>query len=197
MKLFASILTTTAITGAIWAALHTQPAIADAKTQTNADASENTNANAALVTASNDKTDMTKSGSIIGVTKTVALDSVPQVWALFYEQVESNNNPNLSTPNVVGNEVIVLYQDITKDFSEAKVTVGFVQNATSDAKPNANFPSIKQAVTLLNKGQHDDTELTNAWEMIDFRREVKAVLERHYLNQHGLPDSSELYVYYK
>jgi hypothetical protein len=26
---------------------------------------------------------------------------------------------------------------------------------------------------------------------------VKAVLERHYLNQHGLPDSSELYVYYK
>ena len=97
----------------------------------------------------------------------------------------------------VGNEGVVRYQEPHKVFRKAKGPVGLIQTSTSDGKPNANFPSIKQAVTLLNKGQHDDTELTNAWEMIDFRREVKAVLERHYLNQHGLPDSSELYVYYK
>lgn len=206
MKLFASLLTTTAITASIWGALQVQPAIAKigplAAADTLVSNTSGTDTSAADTSVTRESSfdatfDMNQPGALIGVTKTVPLESVPQVWAGFYEQVEAGNNNKLSAENVVGNEVIVLYQEIARDFSEAKVTVGFRQKTSSDVKPNARFSSFNKAVSLLNKGKHDDMALTSAWEMIDYRRDVEAVLERHYLNQHGLPDSSELYVYYK
>ncbi|MDK9737408.1 hypothetical protein KI655_08850 [Vibrio sp. D404a] len=196
MKLLASLLTTTAITASIWGALQVQPAIAKIGPM----AATDTSAADTSVTRESSfdaAFDINQPGALIGVTKTVALSSVPQVWVSFYEQVEAGTNDKLSAANVVGNEVVVLYQEITPDFSEAKITVGFRQKASSDVKPNARFSSLNKAVSLLNKGKHDDMTLTSAWEMIDYRRDVEAVLERHYLNQHGLPDSSELYVYYK
>lgn len=206
MKLLASLLTTTAITASIWGALQVQPAIAKigplAAADTLVSNTSGTDTSAADTSVTRESSfdaafDMNQSGALIGVTKIVPLESVPQVWASFYEQVETKTNNQLSAANVVGNEVIVLYQDIARDFSEAKVTVGFRQKTSSDVKPNARFSSLNTAVSLLNKGKHDDMALTSAWEMIDYRRDVEAVLERHYLNQHGLPDSSELYVYYK
>lgn len=197
MKLLASLLTTTAITASIWGALQVQPAIAKIGPLASKTDTSSAEVSLARDSSSDAGFDMTQPGSVIGVTQAVTLQSVPQVWASFYEQVESGKNKNLSSENVVSDEVIVLYQEIARDFSEAKVTVGFRQKAGSDVKPSARFSSLNKAVTLLNKGKHDDTELTSAWEMIDYRRDVEAVFERHYLNQHGLPDSSELYVYYK
>ena len=93
----------------------------------------------------------------------------------------------------------MIYQDISLDFSEATITIGF---PTQKSKLNKNKPLIKlpnkaKGTLLLGKGEHTEQELAQAWEGIAILKEVDMVIEHHQLNQHGLPDSSELYVYYK
>ncbi|TCN89092.1 hypothetical protein EDB37_100642 [Vibrio crassostreae] len=96
-------------------------------------------------------------------------------------------------------QVIVVYQDISLDFSEATITIGFPtqQSKSNKNKPFIKIPSKAKGTLLLGKGEHNEQELAQAWEGIAILKEVDMVIEYHQLNQHGLPDSSELYVYYK
>lgn len=96
-------------------------------------------------------------------------------------------------------KVIVIYQDISSDFSKATVTIGFpTQQSTSNKNSTLiKVPSKSEGTLLLSQGEHTEQELALAWEGIAVLKQVDMVIEHHQLNQHGLPDSSELYVYYK
>lgn len=198
MKLFASLLTTVGITGVVWGLLHIQPAIADASTeQPIAELSANK--------SSIDKQPKNKSVEVKqqatanttylqGLSKTIPLDDVPDLWVDFYQNLEANDEEIAQQQ-----KVIVVYQDISSDFSEATIMIGF---PTQQSKLNKNKPLIKipnkaKGTLLLGKGEHTEQELAQAWEGIAMLKEVDMVIEHHQLNQHGLPDSSELYVYYK
>ncbi|WP_122055076.1 hypothetical protein [Vibrio sp. Evd11] len=197
MKLFASLLTTIGITGAVWGLLHIQPAIADASTaQPIAELSTNK--------SSIDKQPKNKSVEVKqqatanttylqGLSKTIPLDDVPDLWVDFYQNLEANDE------EIAQQQVIVIYQDISLDFSEATITIGFPiqQSKLNKNKPLIKIPSKAKGTLLLGKGEHTEQELAQAWEGIAILKEVDMVIEHHQLNQHGLPDSSELYVYYK
>lgn len=111
----------------------------------------------------------------------------------FYQNLEVNDKENAQQ------KVIVIYQDINLDFSEATITIGFPiqQSKSNKNKPLIKIPSKAKGTLLLGKGEHTEQELAHAWEGIAILKEVDMVIEHHQLNQHGLPDSSELYVYYK
>lgn len=198
MKLFASLLTTVGITGAVWGLLHIQPAIADASTaQPITESSTNK--------SSFDKQPKNKSVEVKqqatanttylqGLSKTIPLDDVPNLWVDFYQQLGT-----IDKDIEQQQKVIVIYQNISSDFSEATITIGF---PTQRSKSNKNkslikTPSKAKGTLLLGKGEHTEQELAHAWEGIAILKEVDMVIEHHQLNQHGLPDSSELYVYYK
>ncbi|TVU59162.1 hypothetical protein FQP88_19940 [Vibrio atlanticus] len=210
MKLFASLLTTVGITGAVWGVLHIQPAIADASTEQpiNSTAQPIKKASTAetavtqSVIAQSEATkpvakkplDTANTTYLQGLSKTIPLEDVPELWVDFYQSLEVNDKKSAQQQ-----EVIVIYQDINSDFSEATVTIGF---PTKLKKSNKNkslieVPSKTKGTLLLSKGEHTELELAQAWEGIAILKEVDMVIERHQLNQHGLPDSSELYVYYK
>ncbi|MDH5931913.1 hypothetical protein [Vibrio splendidus] len=198
MKLFASLLTTVGITGVVWGLLHIQPAIADASTeQPIAELSANK--------SSIDKQPKNKSVEVKqqatanttylqGLSKTIPLDDVPDLWVDFYQNLEANDEEIAQQQ-----KVIVVYQDISSDFSEATIMIGFPnqQSKLNKNKPLIKIPNKAKGTLLLGKGEHTEQELAQAWESIAILKEVDMVIEHHQLNQHGLPDSSELYVYYK
>ncbi|MBE8577973.1 hypothetical protein [Vibrio sp. OPT18] len=203
MKLLASLLTTVGITGAVWGTLHIQPAIADASTEqpiAQSSVSKSSTNKSSISTPSIDKSVEVKQQAtanttyLQGLSKTIPLEDVPELWVDFYQNLEANDEE-------IGQQqkVIVVYQEISSDFSEATITIGFPtkQSTSNKNKPLINIPSKAQGSRLLRKGEHTEQELAQAWEGIAILKEVDIVIEHHQLNQHGLPDSSELYVYYK
>ncbi|MCK8079789.1 hypothetical protein [Vibrio sp. 1CM24A] len=198
MKLFASILTTVGITGAVWGLLHTQPAIADALTEQ--PIAELSQSKSSTSTLSIDKSVEVKQQAtanttyLQGLSKTIPLEDVPALWVDFYQNLETNDEEIAQQQKVV-----VIYQDISSDFSTATVTIGFPTKQSTSNKNNRliQIPNKAKGTLLLNKGEHTEQELAQAWEEIAILKEVDMVIEHHQLNQHGLPDSSELYVYYK
>ncbi|OMO31850.1 hypothetical protein BH582_12060 [Vibrio sp. 10N.222.47.A9] len=197
MKLFASLLTTVGITGVVWGLLHIQPAIADASTEQPI-AELSTNKSSIDKQPKNKSVEVKQQATanttfLQGLSKTIPLEDVPELWVDFYQSLEVNDKETAQQ------QVIVIYQDISLDFSEATITIGF---PTQQSRLNKNKPLIKipikaKGALLLGKGEHTEQELAQAWEGIAILKEVDMVIEHHQLNQHGLPDSSELYVYYK
>ncbi|UQV23680.1 hypothetical protein [Vibrio sp. J383] len=217
MKLFASLLTTVGITGLVWGVLHIQPAIADASTEqpinsTAQPIKKASTAETAVTQSAIAQSEATKPVAkkpqvtanttfLQGLSKTISLDDVPELWGTFYQNLETNaaNNEDVAKQQGQQQQVVVIYQDINSDFSEATVTIGF---PTKLKKLNKNkslieIPSKTKGTLLLSKGEHTEQELAQAWEGIAILKEVDMIIEHHQLNQHGLPDSSELYVYYK
>ncbi|PMM40172.1 hypothetical protein [Vibrio splendidus] len=202
MKLFASLLTTVGITGAVWGALHIQPAIADASNEQPIKEVSTVKPSIAkpikakpLVTKNTQPiaSQATQTIYLQGLSKTIHLEDVPELWVDFYQNIKVNDE------ELAQQQVIVIYQDISLDFSEATITIGFPtqQSKLNKNKPLIKVPSKAKGTLLLSKGEHTELELAQAWEGIAILKEVDMVIERHQLNQHGLPDSSELYVYYK
>ncbi|MEZ8240302.1 hypothetical protein AB6C73_17720 [Vibrio splendidus] len=207
MKLFASLLTTVGITGVVWGLLHIQPAIADASTEQPIKEVSTVKPSITkpikakpLVTTNTQPiaSQATQTTYLQGLSKTIPLEDVPELWMDFYQQLDTNDEA-VTKHQRQQQQVIVIYQDISSDFSEATITIGF---PTQQSKLNKNKPLIKlpnkaKGTLLLGKGEHTEQELAQAWEGIAILKEVDMVIEHHQLNQHGLPDSSELYVYYK
>ena len=198
MKLFASLLTTVGITGAVWGLLHIQPAIADASTeQPIAQSSVSKSPQSKPSIGKSDKTKQPTTSNttyLQGLSKTIPLEDVPDLWVDFYQNLEANNEEI-----ALQQKVVVVYQDISSDFSKATVTIGFPTKQSTSNKNNRliQIPNKAKGTLLLSKGKHTEQELAQAWEGIAILKEVDKVIEHHQLNQHGLPDSSELYVYYK
>ncbi|UWZ99977.1 hypothetical protein [Vibrio splendidus] len=210
MKLFASLLTTIGITGVVWGLLHIQPAIADASTEQPINSTAQpikkastaeTTVTLSAITQSEATKPVAKKPQVTanttflqGLSKTIPLEGVPELWVDFYQSLETNNEEVKKQQ-----QVIVIYQDINLDFSEATITIGFPtqQSKSNKNKPLIKIPSKAKGTLLLSKGEHTEQELAQAWEGIAILKEVDMVIEYHQLNQHGLPDSSELYVYYK
>ncbi|MEZ9673226.1 hypothetical protein [Vibrio lentus] len=198
MKLFASLLTTVGITGVVWGLLHIQPAIADASTEQPITESS-TNKSSIDKQPKNKSVEVKQQATanttyLQGLSKTIPLDDVPGLWVDFYQNLEANDEEIAQQQ-----KVIVIYQDISLDFSEATITIGFPtqQSKSNKNKPLIKVPSKAKGTLLLGKGEHTEQELAHAWEGIAILKEVDMVIEHHQLNQHGLPDSSALYVYYK
>lgn len=193
MKLFASLLTTVGITGVVWGLLHIQPAIADASTEQ--PITESSTNNASKKQSSDVKPQATANTTYLqGLSKTIPLEDVPELWVDFYQNLEANDEEI-----ALQQKVIVIYKDISSDFSEATVTIGFpTQQSTSNKNSTSiKVPSKSKGTLLLSQGEHTEQQLALAWEGIAVLKEVDMVIEHHQLNQHGLPDSSALYVYYK
>ncbi|MEZ9721136.1 hypothetical protein AB4354_06145 [Vibrio splendidus] len=208
MKLFASLLTTVGITGVVWGLLHIQPAIAEASTEqpitessTNKSSKKQSSISKPLTNKPVEvKPQATANTTYLqGLSKTIPLEDVPELWVDFYQQLDTNDEAVSKHQKQQQQQVIVIYQDISLDFSEATITIGFPtqQSKLNKNKPLIKVPSKAKGTLLLGKGEHTEQELAHAWEGIAILKEVDMVIEHHQLNQHGLPDSNELYVYYK
>ena len=200
MKLFASILTTAAITGAVWGLVVHQPAMADTTKNIQVPQLEvpQLKVTKASANASSDEKQKEVSQQYLdGVTETLPLESVGTLWGDFERMIVEQNKLHANWDTI-----IVLYQNLNSDFTEATVTIGFPStgNSATDNSATNNLvalPEIEIAQPLLKRGKYSESELIDAWQQINFQRQVDALVEIHYLNPHGEPESSQLSVYYK
>lgn len=194
MKLIASLLTTTAITGAVWGLVMLQPVMADSKL-------ENPVKTETAVRKDKQKDSRHKVYSLShvqGMTKTLPLDSISDFWQEFEQQfIDTGKLPqNLD-------RLVVLYQEINSDYTQAKVTIGYITETDDLTKKRAKkdnivtIPAIEKAQRLLEKGDYSKIELSDAWQQINYKKSVDVLIETHYLTPQGLPKSSQLSIYYK
>ncbi len=110
MKLFASILTTVGITGAVWGLLHIQPAIADVSTEqpmAQSSKSESSNKKSSVSTPYIDKPEKAKrpvtanTTYLQGLSKTILLEDMPDLWVDFYQNLEANDEKIAQQQKVV------------------------------------------------------------------------------------------------
>ncbi|WP_438462579.1 hypothetical protein [Marinomonas sp. PE14-40] len=191
MKLFASILTAGAITGSIWGLVLFQPVMAEsAKPDELQPGVSMTQAHTQVET----KLPNIDRQYLNGVTKSIALESMSALWGEFEgEWVEQNKLPeNL-------NRIVVLYQDLNSDFTQATVTIGYVTPKQTTSKDLIALPVLGKGNedVLASRGQYSVSEFIDAWGRIDFKKSVDALVEVHYLSPQGQPESSQLSVYYK
>lgn len=185
MKLFASILTTAVITGSVWGLVVLQPAMADSTQQAQIN-------NESSDVSRDAKRRGTSQQYLRGVTKTISLESLPKLWREFDRKLVEPDK----LPDNLG-RIVVLYQNLNSDFTEAQVTIGYPAEKSPLASDLVAFPAIEEAELLMHRGQHSESELIDAWGRINFQKPVDALVEIHYLNSQGQPESSQLSVYYK
>jgi|GEM_PF-3337863 len=191
MKLFASILTASAITGSIWGLVLFQPAMAESAKQ---DELKPDVSIAQAHSQGEKKLPEIERQYLNGVTKNIALESMSALWGEFEgEWVKQNKLPEKL------DRIVVLYQDLNSDFTQAKVTIGYIAPEQASSKDFIALPLMGKGNedVLASRGQYSVSEFIDAWGRIDFKKPVDALVEVHYLSPQGQPESSQLSVYYK
>ena len=190
MKLFASLLTTIVITGAVWGAVMTQPLVAESLSNTQASKNTETAPIKLQVPKKTQNESKTYIRSI--VSQSISLDAVATLWVEFEDKLTQQKD----LPETL-QRLVVIYQDIDKDFSHASVTIGFPIEASVKKEGYIELISNAQGQQLLSRGKNSQVEIANAWEEINFRKSVNMVIETHYLNALGQEESNQLVVHYK
>ncbi len=128
---------------------------------------------------------------ISGVTQKTYLNQLPNLWKDF-----NNNKALQKSLKKNPSKIFVYYRDFSSSYESAIVSIGF---DTQEMKPNVNktnLPTTPFSV-LVSRGKYDDSQLKGAWNKIDYRQSVLAVVEVHYLNADSTVDNSEIFVSYK
>lgn len=181
MKLLTSLFITALIYGAMWFAVIQQPAIA-MKNDSLVEPSMN---------ADGSPKQLTPYIRPI-VSRNVPFDNVLALWTEFEEQLTDLDQITMTTDSVV-----LLYRNINSDFTRAHITIGFIVMQHAPEPKDIELPSTQEYQQLLSRGPYSDSDMEGAWEEIDYRRPIDAVVETHYLNPLGQEELSQLVVYYK
>lgn len=190
MKLFTSLLTTMVIAGAIWGAVLMQPVMAENSSDTEVSVNAEKIPAKLQVTQQAQSKNKTYIRSV--VSQSISLDAVAALWLEFEDKIIQQKD----LPDTL-DHLVVIYQNINQDFSHATVTIGFPVEASIQKDGYIELISSAQGQPLLSRGKHSKVEIANAWEGINFRKPVKAVIETHYLNALGQEESNQLVVHYK
>jgi hypothetical protein len=188
MTLFNSLLITTVTTVAIWGLVLIQPIPAIAASES-------------VITTHTTEKEVNTQVTLLAkppnyfvplINQTISLSAVDALWKGLYSELEKKTEPLEPI-----DEIIIVYREFNALFTAAEVVVGYHSVQSVDKQAQMNLPQTKQKKILLARGKHTNNELEKSWQEIDFSQSIEAVVEVHYLNQHGLPDTNQLTVYYK
>ena len=190
MNLLPSVITSFVITGAIWILAVFQPGTTVMASDAN------------ILSATQNKHELTQVGEvstqltfknvhISGVSENIPLSQLPNLWQDFNDNKVLQNN--LKAPP---SRVYVYYRDFSSDYESATTSIGYDINELKSAPDQIKLP-ITHFEILLNKGKYNDIQIQQAWEKLDYRKNIVAIVEIHYLNADSSVNSSEIFVSYK
>lgn len=191
MNLFQSLITTALIVTAVWTVALFQPITAIAGEKTSEETSAKPTQSKVVKNQIKSATQPFKDLAISGISQTIALDQLSQLWLAFNDNKKLHNklkqNPS---------KTYVYYQNFSSNYDSAKVTIGYdAKELTMATKPlklsDAGFE------LLLKKAKYSNQQLRTAWDNIDYRRTVVGILEVHHLTPESTVSSSEIYVLYQ
>ncbi|KZN28463.1 hypothetical protein N480_10235 [Pseudoalteromonas luteoviolacea S2607] len=198
MKLAGSILLSSAIVFTVWGVALLQPTPARAiSVTTPAKASEQPKSTTDKVRAkpqsktNQNDTKQLETLMIEGNTATLATAQVEQLWR------ELSNNKRLNQKLLRNPSAIyVYYRDFSANYDSATITVGYSSTDLSQAKTATTIASATYD-SLLEKKKYTPSQLSSAWQEIDYRRNLERVIEIHYLSENSEVLATEVLVKYK
>ena len=197
MNLLSSVITSCIIVGVIWAIAAFQPK-AEVANDTNTllfkpeQEQQNTVAiKPELLAVKNAKAGLFfNSIQISAISQKISLNQLPHLWHDF------NNNKTLQMSlKKKPSKVFVFYRDFSSDYSSAMVSIGYDSQELKGAISKINLPNM-YFQSLLSKGKYNELQMKRAWEKIDYRKRVAAIVEVHSLAQDSSINSSEIFVSY-
>ena len=125
---------------------------------------------------------------LYGLTRTVSLTEVEKLVKELGQRQDIYARLKPST-----SELLVVYQDFSKSFLQAKVTVGFAAN--SFIKPKGDRQAIPHGQTNRVSGGDDQSpaQLEKYWSRLQFGPSLKAVVEKYTLLPTGEARSVDVY----
>ncbi|OCQ22539.1 hypothetical protein A7985_00810 [Pseudoalteromonas luteoviolacea] len=198
MKLAGSILLSGAIVFAVWGVALLQPTPARAitvPTTTKTGEQPIVNNNTVVVSSegktSRSDTKQLEALMIEGNTAMLATSQVEQLWR------ELSNNKQLNQKLVRNPAVIyVYYRDFSANYDSAKVTIGYPTSDLSSTKATTTIASATYD-RLLQKKKYTPSQLSKAWQEIDYRRNLEHVIEIHHLSENSEVIATEVLVNYE
>lgn len=126
---------------------------------------------------------------IVGINRRIALEDINTLWQEF-----ANIGYLQRAINRINFDIYAVYSGFNSTYSEADVAIGYDRSAMNDSVVvSQRLPSGKRH-TLLVKGHYSNVELVNAWQSIDYRRGLVAVIEqRHYEGENETVSLSAIY----
>ncbi|MGL6315076.1 hypothetical protein [Vibrio sp. WXL103] len=190
MNLFTSLLTTVVIAGAVWGAVLMQPVMAEGSSDRQA--SKSTEKAPITLTVTQKTQDKGKTYIRSVVSQSISLDKVATLWVEFEDKLTQQAN----LPTTL-HQLVVVYQDIDRDFTHATVTIGFPVEASARIEGDIELTSDAHEQQLLSRRNNSEAEMVSAWEEINFYKPVNMVIETYYLDALGREESNQLVVQYK
>ncbi|MCO7197494.1 hypothetical protein [Pseudoalteromonas sp. OANN1] len=214
MKLFGSLLTTGLIITCVWGIALLQVPSAEANTisvpvqsaskeietleetakQVKQNISSNVKVKSSEINEQKSETSRHKNNlsnlTITGVSERVSINNIASLWQSFDDKTLLHTRL-MEKPN----KVYVYYRNFSKDYQSADVSIGYAADiikpsTKATTQINGNYQQ------LLIKGAYTTTELTKAWQKIDYRQRVHSVVEVHYLDKNSQPIATEVLVKY-
>lgn len=131
-----------------------------------------------------------ESVQISAVSQRISLNQIDNLWQDF-DRNKALQNSLKKKPS----KVYVYYRDFSSDYGSAMVSIGYNSQEIKKPLSKINLPAARFQ-PILSKGKYDDVQIKQAWEKIDYRKNIAAVVEVYYLNADSLVSSTETFVSY-
>ena len=115
--------------------------------------------------------------SIAGVNSRIALVDIGALWIEFSENRHLERA--LSTNTF---DVYAIYRQFNASYSVADVSIGYELAALNDSVTSTQILPAGKRYTLLAPGHYQNIDIVAAWENIDYRRGLVAVIETRHFN---------------
>jgi len=198
MNLFSSVISSCAIVCLVWALAVFQPTPAMASSTDKLSVTQAkqklSSVKKTLEQESNSKPasySHFESVQISGVTQKISLSQMASLWQDFNANSELHSSLKRKP-----NKVFVYYRNFSSDYESAVVSIGYDTKLLTKFSNAMNLPTSRFE-SLLGKGEYSDLQLQQAWEKVDYRKDITAIVEVHYLSTDSSVNSSEVFISYK
>lgn len=128
---------------------------------------------------------------LAGIKQHIKLQDIKILWGRFNEATELHNKLK-SQPK----KIYVAYQKISNNYQEADVTIGYNINEITEFNNVYSVDTSEQEI-LLPKKQYNEIALAEAWEKINYSKNIHHILEIHSLDFAGKTTATQMFVSYQ
>ena len=115
--------------------------------------------------------------AIAGINRRIALVDIDPLWLEFSENKHLERAISTNTF-----DVYAVFSKFNASYSVADVSIGYDLTVLNDSVASTQTLPAGKRHTLLPLGYHQNIDIVGAWENIDYRRGLIAVIEKRHFN---------------
>lgn len=114
---------------------------------------------------------------IVGLNRRISLVDISKLWREFTDKKHLERA--ISTDTF---DVYAVFSQFNASYSVADVSIGYERAALNDSAVTTQTLPTGKRFTLLSQGHYSNVDIVAAWENIDYRRGLIAVIEKRHFS---------------